>query len=58
MTIRAARLPGVDKQRGTIAPKMFTGMIAVPGNPLEDIEALKKVNFVMKNGKIIKRREN
>jgi len=30
-------------------------MIAVPGNPLDDIELLRKVNFVMKDGRVIRK---
>ena len=30
-------------------------MIAVPGNPLEDISVMKRVSFVMKEGKVYKR---
>jgi hypothetical protein len=30
-------------------------MIAVPGNPLQNIQILKKVNFVMKDGKVIRK---
>jgi len=30
-------------------------MIAIPGNPLDDIELLRKVNFVMKDGKVIRK---
>jgi len=54
MTINAARLLGVEKQRGTIAVGMAADIIATPGDPLADPGVLKKVNFVMKNGKVIK----
>jgi imidazolonepropionase-like amidohydrolase len=30
-------------------------MIALPGNPLENIDLLRKVNFVMKNGRVIRK---
>lgn len=33
------------------------GMIAIPGNPLDDIEQLRKVNFAMKDGRVIRKRE-
>jgi imidazolonepropionase-like amidohydrolase len=29
--------------------------VAMPANPLEDIENLRKINFVMKDGKIVRR---
>jgi imidazolonepropionase-like amidohydrolase len=55
MTTTAAKLFGVDKERGAIKPQMAADIIAMPGNPLDDISALKRVSFVMKNGRIIKR---
>lgn len=50
----AARLLGVEKARGAISPGQSADIIAVPGNPLDNIMALKQVNFVMKNGKVFK----
>lgn len=54
MTTNAAVLLGVEKTRGAIAPGQFADIIAVPENPLDNISTLKKVNFVMKNGKVFK----
>jgi imidazolonepropionase-like amidohydrolase len=54
MTANAARLLGVDKERGTIAPGLAADIIAMPENPLEDIRALERVRFVMKNGTIVR----
>jgi imidazolonepropionase-like amidohydrolase len=53
-TINAADLLGVD-DRGRLMPGMLADIIAVPGNPLDDITVLGKVEFVMKGGKIYKR---
>ena len=39
---------------GTIEPGMQADIIAIPGNPLDDISALETVSFVMIGGKIIK----
>ena len=50
----AARLLGVEKARGAISPGQFADIIAVPENPLDNISTLKKVNFVMKNGRVFK----
>ena len=33
----------------------YADLIAVPGNPLDDIDALRNVQFVMKNGAVFKR---
>ena len=55
MTINAARLMGVDKDRGELRVGKAADIIAVPENPLENINTLKKVSFVMKNGAVIKK---
>jgi imidazolonepropionase-like amidohydrolase len=54
MTMNAARLLGVDAERGEIKPGMAADIIATPRNPLDDILVLKSVSFVMKNGKVFK----
>jgi imidazolonepropionase-like amidohydrolase len=54
MTTNAARLLGVDKQRGAIRQGMFADIIATPENPFDNIQTLKHVAFVMKDGKIFK----
>ncbi|MEO8572935.1 MAG: amidohydrolase family protein [Pyrinomonadaceae bacterium] len=55
MTINAARLMGVEKERGVLRQGFAADIIAVPENPLENINTLKKVSFVMKNGAVIKK---
>lgn len=50
----AARLLGVEKTRGAISAGQFADIIATPENPLDNISTLKRVNFVMKNGKVFK----
>jgi imidazolonepropionase-like amidohydrolase len=40
---------------GTIAPGFEADIVAVPGNPLTDINALKTVSFVMKGGRVYKK---
>jgi imidazolonepropionase-like amidohydrolase len=52
-TLNAADLLGVD-DRGLIAPGRWADLVAVPGNPLEDIRVLEDVRFVMKGGKVFK----
>ena len=54
MTTDAARLLGVDSRRGAIKIGLRADIIATPENPLENIQTLKKVSFVMKNGKVFK----
>ncbi len=48
-TLNAADLLGVS-DRGEIAAGKLADLIAVPGNPLEDITALERVSFVMHAG--------
>jgi imidazolonepropionase-like amidohydrolase len=54
MTINAARLLGVDGDRGAIKPGLAADIIATPENPLDDIQAVRKVSFVMKDGNVFK----
>ncbi|MCS6818262.1 MAG: amidohydrolase family protein [Blastocatellia bacterium] len=54
-TVHAARLLGVEKELGTIEPGKLADLIAVRGDPLQDITQLKQVDFVMKGGVIYKR---
>jgi imidazolonepropionase-like amidohydrolase len=50
----AAELLGEEKNQGAIAPGMVADIIAVPSDPLADVNALLHVSFVMKNGVIYK----
>ena len=52
MTTTAARAL-VEKERGSIREGLAADIIATPGNPLDDINALKRVAFVMKDGRAI-----
>jgi imidazolonepropionase-like amidohydrolase len=57
MTIDAARLLGIEKDRGQLRVGLAADIIATVENPLENANALKRVSFVMKNGVVIKRGE-
>lgn len=54
MTTDAARLLGVDARRGAIKVGLRADIIATRENPLDNILTLKKVSFVMKNGRVFK----
>jgi imidazolonepropionase-like amidohydrolase len=51
----AAQLLGVDDRLGTLAAGKIADVVAVPGNPLDDIHATEHVSFVMKDGVVVKR---
>jgi imidazolonepropionase-like amidohydrolase len=55
MTVNGYRCSETEKTRGPIAAGMMADLIAVRGNPLEDIDALRDVRFVLKNGMVFKR---
>jgi imidazolonepropionase-like amidohydrolase len=53
-TVDAAELVGLKGQTGEIRQGLLADIIAVPGNPLNDINNLERVAFVMKSGKVFK----
>jgi len=54
MTSEAADLLRVQKQRGHLAVGLAADLVAMPADPLQDIEALRAIDFVMKNGKVVR----
>jgi len=50
----AAESLGMADKIGALTPGMEADLVAVAGNPLEDITAVRRVVFVMKGGKIYK----
>lgn len=53
-TLNAAKLLGWDARIGSLAVGKLADIVAVPGNPLNDIHATERVSFVMKGGVIYK----
>jgi imidazolonepropionase-like amidohydrolase len=53
-TSRPAEMLDLTGQVGVIAPGAFADVIAVPGDPLKDIQELGNVQFVMKDGRVFK----
>ena len=53
-TVHAAQLLGLGDEIGSIAPGKRADLIAVAGDPLNDVTVLKTVNFVMKDGRVVK----
>jgi len=54
-TISAAMLLGLNDTIGTLEAGKLADIVAVPGNPLDDITATERVTFVMKGGVVVKR---
>jgi len=52
--INGAKLLNWEGQIGQLKPGFFADIVAVPGNPLDDITALEHVSFVMKGGAIVR----
>jgi imidazolonepropionase-like amidohydrolase len=53
-TVNAAELLRHDKDLGTVARGKIADVVAVPGNPIDDISLMKRVSFVMKDGVVYK----
>jgi imidazolonepropionase-like amidohydrolase len=53
-TIHAARLLGWERRVGTIEAGKLADIVAVAGNPLQDIHSTERVSFVMKGGVVYK----
>jgi imidazolonepropionase-like amidohydrolase len=53
-TVNAADLMGWSDRIGSVAPGKFADLVAVRGNPLDDVTLLQHVRFVMKDGVVYK----
>src|SRR5262249_34497033 len=54
-TTHAAERLKHDKDLGRLTPGKIADVVAVPGNPVDDISLMKRVSFVMKDGVVYKR---
>jgi imidazolonepropionase-like amidohydrolase len=52
--IEGAKLLGWEGEIGQLKPGYFADIVAVPGNPLDDITAVERVSFVMKGGAVVR----
>jgi imidazolonepropionase-like amidohydrolase len=53
-TINAADLIGIADKTGSIEKGKWADIVAVDGDPTQDIHVMGKVSFVMKEGKVYK----
>jgi imidazolonepropionase-like amidohydrolase len=53
-TVAAAELLGISDKVGSIEKGKLADIIAVEGDPIQDIKVMGKVQFVMKEGKVYK----
>ena len=53
-TTEAAKLMGWEDRVGSLEPGKFADVVAVSGDPLEDVTKLERVGFVMKGGQVVK----
>jgi imidazolonepropionase-like amidohydrolase len=53
-TLNGATVMGVEKQLGTVEAGKLADIIAVAGDPVADIGAMMRVNFVMKDGVVVR----
>jgi imidazolonepropionase-like amidohydrolase len=52
----AADLLDASGDIGALEPGRYADIVAVPGNPLDDVTLLERVHFVMKGGRVLKSR--
>jgi imidazolonepropionase-like amidohydrolase len=55
-TVNAADHLQITEEAGALKPGMPADIIAVDGDPLEDVSTLEKVRFVMKGGAVVTQR--
>ena len=54
VTTNAAKICRREEEIGQISAGLHADLIAVDGDPLENVSALRKVDFVMKNGEVFR----
>jgi imidazolonepropionase-like amidohydrolase len=52
--VRAAELMGWQDRIGRLEPGLYADLVAVAGDPLDDVRLLEDVRFVMKGGEVVR----
>ena len=53
-TTAAAALLGLEGRVGSVEPGAFADLVAMPGDPLQDVRVLARIDFVMKGGEVVR----
>ncbi len=53
-TLHAAELMGWSDRIGRVGPDLYADLVAVPGDPTQDVSVLEDVRFVMKGGVVVR----
>ena len=53
-TTVAAELLGTSGRAGTVEPGAWADLVAVAGDPVKDVSVLSRIDFVMKNGEVVR----
>lgn len=56
-TVNGSKFFGIQKFYGSLTPGKCSDLILLPGNPLENINAIDQINVVMANGKVYTRHD-
>ena len=54
LTVNAAQAMGIESERGLLRQGLAADIVAMPSNPLANIDALKGITFVMKDGVVVR----
>lgn len=53
ITVSAAELCGLGGRAGVVAPGAYADLVAVAGNPLQDLRTLQRARVVLKGGRVV-----
>jgi imidazolonepropionase-like amidohydrolase len=53
-TLNGAKLCRIDKKVGTIEPGMIADVLAIDGDPTQDVSAMRNLRLVMQSGRVVR----